>query len=130
MHLKALQVLPLTKKTFKYGTLARQLIPAARTIHTSIKNAHKRGEVQTALDLSLFSLLQMINQMQALKDDEASPGNEKRQECLFFETALICAGLAVRFMRMRVVTPENKPELLRLTAGVYDHLKKSAEKIE
>ncbi|MAI07662.1 MAG: hypothetical protein CMF61_01755 [Magnetococcales bacterium] len=118
------------KTTFKYGTLARQLIPTARTVHSKIKKANTRSEAESVLNMSLFSLLQMISQMQSLKDEESSLGNEKGQECMFFETALICAGLAVRFMQMRVVTPENKPELLKLTAGVYEHLKKSAKTIE
>lgn len=117
-------------KTFKYGTLARQLTPAARTVHSLIKNAHNKSGIQTAVDLSLFSLLQMISQMQTIKDEIQEHGNQKTKECMFFETAFICAGLAVRFLQMRVVTPQNKPELLKLTAGVYEHLKKSAKTIE
>lgn len=108
-----------------YSQNARVLIPSVRTCFLHIKRANNRNSINEALNLTLITLKGVRRQMLDTKEAQNIPiNNEISSECLFFETALINLGLAIRFLQLRVITPENKPELLRVIYSVYSHLKK------
>jgi hypothetical protein len=113
---------------YKFSEISHMLTPVMRTLFLMLKKSNTRTSVDEALTLALLTLKQTRKQMLNLKEDVNQNPDDKIDECIFFETALINIGLAIRFLQTRVVTPQNKPDLLTLIYRAYTHLKKSRDK--